>query len=37
MKVLIYESMAICNYLEKQSNNKEFVPQDEKNIGKYMH
>tara|TARA_B100002052_G_scaffold81269_1_gene74515 strand:- start:2816 stop:3424 length:609 start_codon:yes stop_codon:yes gene_type:complete len=26
----IVESMAICNYLEKQSNNKEFVPQDEK-------
>tara|TARA_A100001037_G_scaffold18835_1_gene16121 strand:+ start:1599 stop:2207 length:609 start_codon:yes stop_codon:yes gene_type:complete len=26
----IVESMAICNYLEKQSKNKEFVPQDEK-------
>jgi|TARA_Y100000817_G_scaffold81594_1_gene62829 glutathione S-transferase len=25
----IVESMAICNYLEKQSNNKEFIPQDE--------
>ncbi len=26
----IVESMAICNYLEKQSNNKEFIPQDER-------
>lgn len=26
----IVESMAICNYLEKQSTNKEFIPQDEK-------
>ena len=26
----IVESMAICNYLEKQSSNKEFVPQDDK-------
>ncbi|MBF87433.1 MAG: hypothetical protein CMJ14_05445 [Pelagibacterales bacterium] len=26
----IVESMAICNYLEKQSNNREFIPQDEK-------
>jgi len=26
----IVESMAICNYLEKQSNNKEFIPQEEK-------
>jgi len=25
----IVESMAICNYLEKQSTNKEFIPQDE--------
>ena len=26
----IVESMAICNYLEKQSNNKEFIPQNSK-------
>ena len=26
----IVESMAICNYLEKQSTSKEFIPQDEK-------
>jgi len=26
----IVESMAICNYLEKQSNNKNFIPQDKK-------
>ena len=25
----IVESIAICNYLEKQSNNKEFIPQDD--------
>ena len=26
----IVESMVICNYLEKQSNNKEFIPQDDR-------